>query len=245
MLRSPAAARGYTGAVIAVIGCPVYRGPEEGRPGAVVGTPALVAEAAAAAGARVELVGRIGDDRAGDAILLALARRGVGHAAVLRDPARPTRIAVGRPDDDGEPLVPLAGLDAAEEAGSRAATPSDTVGRADPEPSLEQGDVELGLRYVREYRVVVVAEALGDVLAREAADAAAFADAALVAVVPASVDVPAAFVGATVLAAPDADPDGAFAALVGRYAAALDAGLDPSLAFTEARVAGGWEASAP
>jgi hypothetical protein len=231
--------------VIAVIGCPVYRRPQDGRLDAVVGTPALVAEAAAAAGARVELVGRIGDDRAGDAVLLALARSGVGHAAMLRDPARPTRIAVGRPDDDGEPLVPLGGPGAAEMAGSRAATPSDADDGADPAPSLEPGDVELGLRYVREYRVVVVAEALGDVLAREAADAASFADAALVAVVAASGGVPAAFAGATVLAAPDADPDGAFAALVGRYAAALDAGLDPSVAFAEARVAAGWEPSAP
>ncbi len=239
------AAHGYTGAVIAVIGCPVYRRPEEGRPEAVVGMPALVAEAAAAAGARVELVGRIGDDGPGDAVLLVLARSGVGHTAMLRDPAHPTRIAVGGPDDDGEPLVPLPGRGAADETGSGAPNTADIVAGPDPAPSLEPGDVELGLRYVREYRVVVVAEEVDELLAREAADAAAFADAPLVAVVAASGGIPTAFAGATVLAAPDADPDGAFAALVGRYAAALDAGLDPSVAFTEARVAAGWEPSAP
>ncbi len=217
----------------------------EGMPDAVVGMPALIAEAAAAAGARVELIGRIGGDRAGDAVLLALARSGVGHAAMLRDPARPTRVAAARLDDDGEPLVPLAGLRSDEDAGDdRLTTLPAVTDDASTAPSLEQGDVELGLRYVREYRVVVVAETLGGAPAREAADAAVFADAALIAVVPPSGEVPAAFVGATVIAAPDADPDGAFAALIGRYAAALDAGGDPSAAFAEARAAAGWEPSA-
>ena len=38
----------------------------------------------------VQLVGRVGEDPAGEATLLALARDGIGHVATLRDPARPT-----------------------------------------------------------------------------------------------------------------------------------------------------------
>jgi len=65
----------------------------------VVGRPGLDAEgrldrpagrialAAVGAGARVELVGSVGDDAAGEAVALELGRAGVGHAALLRDPA--------------------------------------------------------------------------------------------------------------------------------------------------------------
>ena len=50
------------------------------------GLAAGIACAAAAAGGSVELVGSIGDDPAGDAVVVALGRAGVGHAALLRDP---------------------------------------------------------------------------------------------------------------------------------------------------------------
>jgi hypothetical protein len=46
-----------------------------------------IALAAARAGARVELVGSVGDDSDGDAVALELGRAGIGHAALLRDPA--------------------------------------------------------------------------------------------------------------------------------------------------------------
>ncbi len=49
-----------------------------------------IASAAVAAGAHVELVGSIGDDAVGDAVVLGLSRNGIGHAALLRDPAAHT-----------------------------------------------------------------------------------------------------------------------------------------------------------
>ncbi len=63
-----------------------------GRPTAAIvdgtvvpaGLAAEIALAAAAAGTQVELVGSIGDDDTGDAVTVALGRRGVGHAALLR-----------------------------------------------------------------------------------------------------------------------------------------------------------------
>ena len=48
----------------------------------------------------MELIGRAGDDPAGDAMLLALARASVGHVALLRDPARPTPIVADVSDDE-------------------------------------------------------------------------------------------------------------------------------------------------
>ena len=48
-----------------------------------------VAARAAAAGSRVEIVGIVPDDPDGDVRMLALAAADVGHAAVLRGPARP------------------------------------------------------------------------------------------------------------------------------------------------------------
>lgn len=63
-----------------------------GRPSATIvrdqvipsGMAASVALEAAAAGGSVELVGTVGDDDTGDALTVALGRRGVGHAALLR-----------------------------------------------------------------------------------------------------------------------------------------------------------------
>ncbi|HEX5591375.1 MAG TPA: hypothetical protein VFX65_13875 [Candidatus Limnocylindrales bacterium] len=49
---------------------------------------ASIASRAAAAGATVEVVGVVPDDPAGDGRLIELASAGVGHAAVLRGPAR-------------------------------------------------------------------------------------------------------------------------------------------------------------
>ena len=49
---------------------------------------AEIARRAAVAGAGVQLVGVVADGTEGDAWLLALAAEGVGHAAVLREPAR-------------------------------------------------------------------------------------------------------------------------------------------------------------
>jgi sugar/nucleoside kinase (ribokinase family) len=59
----------------------------------LAGLPAAIAVEAAAAGARVELVGSIGDDPEGDRVAVWLGRAGVGHAALMRDPAGRTLVA--------------------------------------------------------------------------------------------------------------------------------------------------------
>ena len=178
-------------------------------PGGPAGLPAEVAIAAARAGARVELVGSVGDDADGDAVAIGLARAGVGHAALLRDPG--------------------------------AATPR-TGRREQRLPRLDGEDVELGLRYLVDYRVLVVAEPVTSDVQRVALDAASYHGAAVVAIVPAggraSDELAAA---ATVLEAP-ADEHALFADLVGRYAAGLDEGREPGEAFRMASRSTGWRA---
>ena len=217
---------------------------EVGEPGRehVAGLAAAIASASAANGAEVQLVGRVGDDREGDAVLRALASRGVRHAAVIRDAGRPTRRVAAASPAEGEPLVPLAADDEPTEAGGASERPVDADGIA---PALDAGDLVLALGYLVDPRVIVVAEPLTDAAAAVVADAAAFADAAVVAIVPEGGGTPMAFDRATVLVAPADDVAGAFARLVGRFAAALDGGADPGLAFERARNAEGWETTTP
>lgn len=167
-----------------------------------------IAVAAAAAPARVELVGSIGDDAEGDAVVVELGRAGIGHAAVLRDSAARTP----RGDDAEAPL-----------------------------PRLDAADIELGLQYLSECRVLVVAEALDDAALRAAADGAAYHSAQLVIIRDPgreqSVELPA---GATLLERPEEDA-GAFARLVGGYAAQLEAGRAPAEAWHDALADTGWE----
>ena len=208
--------------MIVVVGPAAYS-PTPGGIGRAVGLAPEIAAAAAAAGSAVELVAKIGEDGAGEELLLALARAGVGHLAVLRDPARPTPLALPRsegPDEDEEPPLPALIAEA------------------------EAADLSLGLRYIRDYAVVVAVEPLADGGAAVVAEAAAFGDAALVVVAPPGATVPPAYARATVFEAPGEDPDGAFAGVVGRYAAALDQGIAPAEAFRNATGEGGWEPAA-
>jgi len=172
---------------------------------------AQIALAAATAGARVDLVGAVGDDSAADRVSLALGEAGIGHAALLRDPS--------------------------------AATPR-ALATAGALPRLDGHDVELGLAYLTDYRVLVVAEPVDPSALLAARDAAAYQSAALVIVVApregAPADVPA---DATVLEMP-AEDDGAFAQLVGRYAASLDTGTQADEAWQAAVAAVGWESVA-
>jgi hypothetical protein len=190
--------------VIVVLGRPVA---ERDR-GRIVpaGLAAQVALAAAAAGARVELVGTVADDDTGDALAVALARGRVGHAALLRVPA------------------PAA-------SGDGASAPT----------RLDARDVDLGLRYLAEMHVLVLAEPLPADVESVALDAVGYHGAAVVALVASGASISHALADTgTVLETP-AEPGTAFADLVGRYAAALDAGTDPATAFAEARQASGWE----
>jgi hypothetical protein len=204
--------------MIVVVGRPGLGPPGQSGEQRLAGLAALVATAAAGAGTRVELVGSIGDDPAGDRVAVELGRAGVGHAALLRDPAGTTRA----PDASGPP------------------------------PRLDAGDLELGLRYIPECRVLVVAEALPPDVAEVAADAAGYHGAAVVAVAEPGAPVPAAWErGATVLAAPavegdEGDPDDAarFAAVLAGFAVALERGMPPAEALGRAASGAGWERTA-
>jgi hypothetical protein len=174
----------------------------------------------------------VGDDPAGDQLLLSLARASVGHVAVLRDPARPTPV-VGPPEPGEEDPFPDASSGA---AGADGAAPTDG-------PRLEPEDVALGLSYLTEFDVLVVTDTVPPGILPVAVEAASFAGARLVALVgpgPVGIELPG---DALVLEAPGPD-SGAFGALVGRLAAGMDRGLDPQDALREATGAAGWEAVA-
>ncbi len=200
--------------MIVVIGSLRLRG--SGPDADVAGLAGSIAVAAAADGQRVELVGRLGDDPAGDAVLLALARHGVGHVAMLRDPSRPTTVV---PDED-EPSDP----DAPGEGAHPSLDP--------PRPTLDAADLDLALRYLPELAVIVAVHLDGDVLATAFA-ATGWAETSLIVVVPTDAVAPDGLPeGAVTLAVADEDESGA-GALIGRYAAALDRGEPGEQAYTD------------
>jgi hypothetical protein len=229
--------------VIVVVGAAAYE-PSPAGIGRAVGLAPEIAAAAAAAGSRVELVAKIGEDGAGEELLLALARASVGHLAVLRDPARATRLALPQPEgpeEDDE--IPVPALLAEAEAAAVRPSAGD---RPDllPAPQLEPADLSLGLQYLRDYAIVVAVEPLAAGGAAVVAEVAAFTDATLIVVARPGTSIAPAYTRATVFEAPAEDPDGAFAGVIGRYAAALDQGIDPAEAFRAATGAGGWEPAA-
>lgn len=213
--------------MVVVLGSPTVR-PGTGPGPRVAGLAAGIAMAAAGAGARVELVGKVGDDGGGDAVAVELQRAGVGHAALLRDPAVATPV--------GERATPL---------------------------PLERPDLELALRYLVDFGVLVVADPLARPVAEVVAEAAGYAGAHRILIggdpgVSTEASEEASEQASTeASAAASHAPDGesvthlragagdrhAFAALVGRYAAFLDAGQDPGGAFARAAGEVGWEAA--
>lgn len=185
---------------------------------APAGLAARIALAAAAADGRVEVVARIGDDPSGDAVLLALAAARVGHVATLRDAAHAT--AIREPAD--EPIDPDGDEADGDASGSE---PADA-----PDPTLDAADVGLAMRYLDDYRAIVVVHPRESGIVREVVAAADWASAHLVIVTAAGEaapgDLPA---GSLVVAAAD-DADGV-GDVIGRYAAAVDAGMAPTAAF--------------
>jgi sugar/nucleoside kinase (ribokinase family) len=189
------------------------------------GLAGRAAGAAAATGARVEVVSKVGEGADGDAVLLALASAGVGHVATLRDPSHPTRR-----------IAPVVDLDV---------EPADDT--SDDGPALEAADVALAMRYLTDYRAILVLEPPTPAVVREAAAAAGWAGASLIVAASdpdatAGVDLPTdALVLALDLAemASGAD-DGAegLVPLLGRYAAAVAAGEPPATAFAALTAAG-------
>jgi pfkB family carbohydrate kinase len=180
---------------------------------APAGFAATVATAAAAAGSKVELVTRIGEDAAGDAIILALARAGIGHVATLRDAGRRTPV-LGSPHDE-------AGPDLDDDATS-------TTAESPPGPMLDGGDVGLALRYLSDYRVIVVAHAADRDLLDEVVTAAGWSGARLVVVASPGIEVAVPNDAIVIEAEADAE---AVAVRVGRYAAAIDRGGEPDTAY--------------
>ena len=213
--------------MIVVIGSPTGRS-VDGEV-AAAGTASRVALAAAKAGRPVQLVGKTGDDPAADSIILDLARGGVGHVALLRDPARPTSVEPSPSED----------LDAPDAADGDGTTTSQTAAAAIP--VLEAADIDLGLRYLTDYRVIVLAEPSAPDVVAIASDAARWAEARLILVVGAGETAPDGLpADVVVFEAPEADPDGVFADMVGGFAAALDDGTDPEVAFRASIASDGW-----
>lgn len=196
------------------------------------GMASRVAIAAAAAGRTVQLVGKTGDDATADSVVLDLARGGVGHVALLRDPARATPLEMAA-DDDG-PVDLEAPGDGPIADGKAPPDPT-------PGPALESGDVDLGLRYLTDFAVVVLAEPVGPDTVAIVAEAARWTGARMILVVPTGAPVPDGLPSDVVaFEAPDADPDGVFAALVGHFAADLDDGVEPGVAFRTSVATDGW-----
>ena len=211
--------------MIVVVGTPAWRAPEPPGPD---GRACRIAIAAAGRGAGVELLGRTGDDPAGDALVLALSQAHVGHVALLRDPARPTAIVEPIADDPSSVSPP--------DENAPSATPESAASA----PVLEPADVSLGLRYLASYDVIVLTDDIASDVVPVVSEAAEFGGAHLVVLVGEGAAAPVGLPsGAVVLEAPADDPDGG-SHLVGAYAAALDAGEAPADAFATARGTG-WQ----
>jgi sugar/nucleoside kinase (ribokinase family) len=217
--------------VIVVVGSPLVGVTEAGLRAA--GMAAGIARAAADAGAEVQVVGKVGEDPGGDAVLLDLAAGLVGHVAILRDPSRGTP-AIAPPGED-ESAFDEDESTMTEDGGS--IPPADGL-------ALEPADIELALRYLPDYRVLVIAEPLAEASLRVATAAAAWNGAALVVIVPRGGTPQLPGDDTTVIEAPPADPDDAFAGIVGAYAAAIDRGEEPKEAFASASSTLGWSAVA-
>lgn len=224
--------------MIVVVGQPIFRESE------VDGLPARIALVASARGRQVQLVGKAGEDAAGDAVVHALARGGVGHVALLREAGRPTPRAIAV---DTDALEAAEAADAANaptafvEAGAESQAPEATLAAADTNAALEAADVDLALRYLTDCSVLVLADPAAADLVQVVVAAAGWADAALIVVNPAGGMVPDGLPGdAIVFEAPQADPDAVFATMIGEFAAALDAGADPGDAFRSSLDSGVW-----
>ncbi len=195
------------------------------------GLPVAISLAAVMAGATVQLVGKAGEDPVGDQTLLAVAAGGVAHVALLRDAANATPVLDAADDLD----------DAASVAAIAAAAVMDTADATPPDPQpaglpVDAADVELALRYLADFRAIVVADPQPPDVLAVLGDAATWSGAELVVLVRSgdeateSAPLPAS---AVVIEMPAIDPEGAFARFVGELAAAIDLGATASDAFEQ------------
>jgi hypothetical protein len=234
--------------VIVVVGDPSLRLAGESATAEPDGPAAAIARACARAGATVQLAGKVGDDPPGDEILLALTRDGIGHVALLRDAGTMTTVEQSAPPSVAEDVV------ASEDAPD--AEPGPTVDAVDDPPRppaavsvLAPEDLDLALRYLSSFSVLIVAQPLQPATLAVAIDSAAYSGAHLILIdateaeTAATSKVPVDDI--TALESPAGDPDGDFAGLVGLYAAALDGGAPAAAAFRTALGAAGWESAVP
>jgi hypothetical protein len=191
------------------------------------GLASEIGRVAAGAGAAVQLVGRVGDDPVGDAVLLDLAAHDVGHVAVLRSAGASTPVATPTPMGDEE-----IGGAALEEPDA----PTETMSAGLP---IDAADLELALRYLPDYRVIVVAPGLDAPAIATVVAAAGWSGARLVVLDDGATPTGPLPPDATLLAQP-LEADTAFAAVVARYAVELDRGTEPGAAFAAASSAVGW-----
>lgn len=198
-----------------------------------VGLAVDVARAAVGAGAVVQVVGRVGDDPTGDAVLLDMAASGIGHVAVLRAAGQPTPVRPELASDDERALGAALDDELAEASPPEARAPDDGL-------TIDAGDLDLALRYLPDYRVLVVAADLDRAAWSTVVAAASWSGAHLVALIAPEGEAPDLPGDATILERAGDDADGTFAALVGRYVAALDAGEEPRVAFAQAARGAGW-----
>lgn len=231
----------YAAWMIVVVGQPLFRATEDGA--RADGPAARIALAAAAHGRTVQLVGKSGEDAEGDAIVLALGRGGVGHAALHREAGQRTPRAVESLGDDLDSLGDDPGP-----SGDEAGDPTGDASTDTPAAwtGLDAADLDLALRYLAEYVVLVLilADLAGPEIVRVAAEAVGYAGARLVVVVRPGEAVPDGLApDVIVFEAPDTDPDGAFASLIGSFVAALDDGDEPAAAFRSSIETDGWTTS--
>lgn len=252
--------------MIAVVGHPILA-IDVGGP-RLTGLTAAIASTAAAAGAAVQVIGKVGEDPDGDAVLLALARAGIGHVATLRDPAHRTLVTrsaqspgssagANRADPTDDPDAKGAGAgsgllddEVADDDIDPWWVPTASLEPLDPadRPGLDPADVELALRYLPDVTAVVVVEPAPGLASSCAAEAAA-AGAHLIVIAGPEPELAAELGGVPdgtlILSAPDGPDPAAFASVVGRYAALVDAGTEPARAFEVVLAAQAAERAAP
>jgi pfkB family carbohydrate kinase len=234
--------------VIVVVGDPSLRPGGESATAEADGPAAAIARACARAGATVQLAGKVGDDPPGDEILLGLTRDGIGHVALLRDAG--TTTTIGQPAPAPIPDEDVAPDDLLDTDGESEPSPAPDRSRPPmPVSVLAPEDLDLALRYLSSFSVLIVAQPLQPATLAVAIESAAYSGAHLILIdateaeTAAVSNVPVDDI--TALESPAGDPDGDFVGLVGRYAAALDGGTPAAAAFRTALGAAGWESATP
>ncbi|HET7027390.1 MAG TPA: hypothetical protein VFI28_06845 [Candidatus Limnocylindrales bacterium] len=226
--------RWYAPGVIVVIGSPTAL--KKGKRIWPAGRSVTVADMAHAGGAEVQLVGKVGDDLAGDAIVIELGRRGIGHSALARSESglTPSTTAPAEPDDEAD-----TGEAAAAEAAAELAQTEPPL----PGLALEAADVKLALGYLPEISTIVVAAPLDEAAAKVVVDSAEYHEASLIVLVEPGTKPAKAFGRSIVLQSP-AGAGEVFDRLVGAFAARIDGGAQPGDALRDVVASGGWERTA-